>query len=43
MKNMTGYPVPNPDWRRSEAQAKRERQIRDIKDLANIPYMGKNE
>lgn len=29
--------------RRSKAQAKYERQIRDIKDLVGTAYMGKNE
>lgn len=29
--------------RRREEQAKRERQIRDMKDLAGVAYMGSNE
>lgn len=29
--------------RESSENAKRERQVRDLKDLANVAYMGKNE
>lgn len=43
MKNMTGYLVPNPNWRKNEEHARKERQIRDMKDANGQNYMGKNE
>lgn len=32
-----------PDWKQAQDQAERERQVRDMKDLAGVAYMGKNE